>query len=138
MLMFNYCKPSIFCLKTSKMKLLFVSVSLFMVFSIQLFDLINFLFSDYLLSNNHVNNILTHPFDFRNEECFAYYVSFLKILSFKLNLNSIHFFFNESTHEFPLFTEALKYYDHPESMARIAVRTLTLNVFKVGFSFSFF
>lgn len=50
---------------------------------------------DYLLSNNHVNSILTHPFDFKNEECLAYYVSFLKTLSFKLNPNTVHFFFNE-------------------------------------------
>ncbi|CAD5222270.1 unnamed protein product [Bursaphelenchus xylophilus] len=107
--------------------------------NVQLLQTLNILFENirnetalyYLLSNNHVNHILTHQFDFRNEEVLAYYVSFLKTLSFKLNPNTVHFFFNESTHEFPLFTEALKFYDHPESMARIAVRTLTLNTFRV-------
>ncbi|KAI6177071.1 FPL domain-containing protein [Aphelenchoides bicaudatus] len=46
----------------------------------------------FLLSNNHVNTIIAHPFDVENEELMAYYVSFLKILSFKLNANTIHFF----------------------------------------------
>ena len=32
--------------------------------------------------------------------------------------------------DFPLYTEAIKFFHHPESMARIAVRTLTLNTYK--------
>jgi len=90
-----------------------------------------FLFSDYLLSNNSVNSIIIHKFDFSDEEvrclchtfyscyiiiicennvslsstskivCFcyvqvlAYYISFLKTLSLKLNRHTVHFFFNE-------------------------------------------
>jgi len=34
--------------------------------------------------------------------------------------------------DFPLYTEAIKFFNHSESMVRIAVRTLTLNVYKVG------
>lgn len=30
---------------------------------------------------------------------------------------------------FPLYTEAIKFFHHEESMVRIAVRTLTLNVY---------
>lgn len=61
----------------------------------------------------------------------AYYISFLKTLSFKLNSNSIHFFFNERASEFPLFVEAIKFFDHPESFVRIYVRQITLNIYKV-------
>lgn len=85
----------------------------------------------------------------------AYYISFLKTLSLKLNRHSIHFFFNEVSSlyfitnesikkplfislkrasEFPLYVEAIKFFDHPEAMVRIAVRTLTLNVFNGNFS----
>ena len=32
--------------------------------------------------------------------------------------------------DFPLYTEAIKFFNNPESMVRIAVRTLTLNVYK--------
>ena len=52
-------------------------------------------FTDYLLSNNHVNSIIVHKFDFSDEEVMAYYISFLKTLSFRLNKHTIHFFYNE-------------------------------------------
>ena len=62
------------------------------------FLLVCILFSlipDYLLSNNHVNSIIVHKFDFSDEEVMAYYISFLKTLSFRLNKHTIHFFYNE-------------------------------------------
>lgn len=54
-----------------------------------------YLFLDYLLSNNHVNSIIVHKFDFSDEEIMAYYISFLKTLSLKLNNHTVHFFYNE-------------------------------------------
>lgn len=88
------------------------------------------IFLDYLLSKNHINTIITHKFDFNDEEITAYYISFLKTLSFKLNKTSIHLFFAESDRYFPLYVEAIKFFNHRESMVRIAVRTLTLNVYR--------
>merc|ERR1712079_1398 len=78
---------------------------------VQLLQTLNILFENirnetsiyYLLSNNHVNSIIVHKFDFSNEH----------------------------TNDFPLYTEAIKFFNHSESMVRIAVRTLTLNVYKV-------
>ncbi|GAB6025945.1 hypothetical protein CHUAL_011914 [Chamberlinius hualienensis] len=106
---------------------------------VQLLQTLNILFENirnetslyYLLSNNHVNSIIVHKFDFSDEEVMAYYISFLKTLSFKLNTHAVHFFYNEHTNDFPLYTEAIKFFNHSESMVRIAVRTLTLNVYKV-------
>ncbi|KAI2799495.1 Protein CL16A [Blomia tropicalis] len=105
----------------------------------QLLQTLNILFENirnetslyYLLSNNHVNSIIEHRFQFDDEEVMAYYISFLKTLSMKLNIHTVHFFFNEHTSDFPLYTEALKFFAHPEKMVRIAVRTLTLNVYHV-------
>jgi hypothetical protein len=85
----------------------------------------------YLLSNNYINDLIVHRFDFGDEELLAYYISFLKTCSFKLNEKTILFFFNEPANDFPLYTEAIKFFNHPESMVRIAVRTLSLNVYKV-------
>ncbi|KAL6053147.1 FPL domain-containing protein [Balamuthia mandrillaris] len=85
----------------------------------------------YLLSNNHINDLITHKFDFSDEEVLAYYISFLKTLSLKLNKNTIQFFFNVLQNDFPLYTEAVKFFNHRESMVRTAVRNLALNVFKV-------
>lgn len=50
---------------------------------------------DYLLSNNHVNSLIVLKLDFSDEEVLAYYISFLKTLSFKLNTHTVHFFYNE-------------------------------------------
>jgi protein CLEC16A len=61
----------------------------------------------------------------------GYYILFLKTLSMKLNPHTIHFFYNEHTNDFPLYTEAIKFFNHSESMVRIAVRTISLNVYKV-------
>jgi protein CLEC16A len=78
-----------------------------------------------------LNDIIVYKFDFSDEEIVSYYISFLKTLSFKLNKFTLPFFFNERANDFPLYTEALKFFQHPESMVRVAVRTLTLNVFQV-------
>ncbi|KAM9392830.1 protein CLEC16A [Pholidichthys leucotaenia] len=107
---------------------------------VQLLQTLNILFENishetslyYLLSNNHVNSIIVHKFDFSDEEIMAYYISFLKTLSLKLNNHTVHFFYNEHTNDFALYTEAIKFFNHPESMVRIAVRTITLNVYKVN------
>ena len=50
---------------------------------------------DYLLSNNYVNSIIVHKFDFSDEEIMAYYISVLKTLSLKLHNHTVHFFYNE-------------------------------------------
>ncbi|XP_076337258.1 protein CLEC16A-like isoform X2 [Tachypleus tridentatus] len=106
---------------------------------VQLLQTLNILFENirnetslyYLLSNNHINSIIVHKFDFSDEEVMAYYISFLKTLSLKLNTHTINFFYNEHTNDFPLYTEAIKFFNHSESMVCIAVRTITLNIFKV-------
>eukprot|EP01105_Mastigella_eilhardi_P013010 TRINITY_DN2960_c0_g1_i3.p1 TRINITY_DN2960_c0_g1~~TRINITY_DN2960_c0_g1_i3.p1 ORF type:complete len:867 (+),score=235.05 TRINITY_DN2960_c0_g1_i3:271-2601(+) len=85
----------------------------------------------FFLSNDHINNMITHAFDFCDEETTAQYISFLKTLSLKLDSKSVHFFFNEEEQTFPLFTEAIRWFDYRNSMVRIAVRVLTLNVLKV-------
>jgi hypothetical protein len=84
-----------------------------------------------LFSNNHINELIIHRFDFSDEEVLAYYISFLKTLSLKLDRSTLQFFFNEAEQDFPLYTEAIKFFNHEESMIRIAVRTLTLNVYRV-------
>jgi hypothetical protein len=86
----------------------------------------------YLLSNDRINALITHRFDFGDEELMAYYISFLKALSLRLNADTVHFFFNpEKKPQFPLLTEALKFYQHEDHMVRVSVRTLSLNIYRV-------
>lgn len=86
----------------------------------------------FLLSNNHMNCIITHEFDFSQEEVLAYFISFLRSLSMRMTNDTILFFHNEHLPEFPLFSEAVKYLNHTESMVRVAVRTLTLSIFRAA------
>ena len=39
--------------------------------------------------------------------------------------------FNERANDFPLYTEAIKFFNHSEPMIRTAVRTLTLNIYRI-------
>lgn len=51
--------------------------------------------ADYMLSNNHVNLLITSPVNMEDEELLSYYITFLKTLSLKLNERTIQFFFND-------------------------------------------
>lgn len=48
----------------------------------------------------------------------------------------LSFLLLQHTNDFALYTEAIKFFNHPESMVRIAVRTITLNVYKGMLSIS--
>ena len=88
----------------------------------------------------------------------AYYISFLKTLSLKLNTHSIHFFFNEvfiyifilnfvyiyyiicifkKASEFPLYVEAIKFFDHPECKKFMFnnFQKQNNNAYKINFSY---
>ena len=86
----------------------------------------------YLLSNNYINDLIVARLEFGDEDLLSQYISFLKTLSFKLTARTILFFYNEKAYDFPLFVEAIKFFNHSENMVRIAVRTLTLNTYKVS------
>lgn len=58
-------------------------------------------------------------------------ILWISILKLSSDSNTVHFFFNEHRADFPLFTEALNFHGHKESMVRAAVRTLTLSVYRV-------
>ncbi|KAF8400228.1 hypothetical protein HHK36_013525 [Tetracentron sinense] len=89
----------------------------------------------YIFSNEHINNLITYSFDFRNEELLSHYISFLRAISGKLNKNTISLLVktqNDEVVSFPLYVEAMRFAFHEENMIRTAVRALTLNVYHVG------
>ena len=86
----------------------------------------------YLLSNNHVNEIILHKFDFTDEDILAQYASFLKMLSLLLDENTIQFMFDGRQASFPLYTESMKLLDSTEGMVRTHTRVLALNVYRMS------
>ncbi|KAJ1667559.1 Protein CL16A [Coemansia sp. RSA 1646] len=90
-----------------------------------------------LFSNNFVNDLIAAPVvgELDSEEVLAYYVAFLKALSLRLTSDTIHFFFNKTgshVDDFPLYTTAIGLFNHADSMVRVAVRAITLNVLRIG------
>lgn len=90
----------------------------------------------YILSNNSVNKLLECPFAVTKEDDVRdWYVTLLKALSLRLNEETVQFFFDDasanSNSVFPLYSQALKFRRCPETMVKVAVKTLTLNVYKV-------
>lgn len=47
----------------------------------------------FLFSNNHLNDIIGLGFDLRDEEVLAHFITLLKTISFKLDRDTIQFFF---------------------------------------------
>ncbi|XP_021751026.1 protein CLEC16A homolog isoform X1 [Chenopodium quinoa] len=112
-----------------------VSLQLLQTMSIMIQNLKNEHAIYYLFSNEHINYLITYSFDFRNEELLSYYISFLRAISGHLNKSTIALLVktqNDEVVSFPLYVEAIQYAFHEESMIRIAIRALTLNVYHVG------
>jgi hypothetical protein len=107
-----------------------------------------------IMSNNQVNQViqwgasnLIHPATCARDaidldDVLVYYVAFLKALSLRVDMSTLGFFFNthmpDRNHRFPLYTAVLPLLindsstaSHVDPMIRIAIRTLTLNVYKL-------
>jgi hypothetical protein len=88
----------------------------------------------YLLSNNAVNQLINNNtnLDFSDEEVLSYYISLMKSIALRLSPETIHFFVNErAPNYFPIFSQSIRFFDHHDRMVRIAVRTVTLAIFKL-------
>lgn len=86
----------------------------------------------YILSNNHVNRLMSTNMDFDDEEVLAYYITLMKSLAMRLDNESIKFFFIQHPEPaFPLYIEAAKFFSHKDHMVRATVRTITLQVYRI-------
>lgn len=87
----------------------------------------------YLLSNHYINEIIMFNHKLSEDECLLdQFVSFLKSMSIRLNVQTIQFFFIEENDKFPLLSRAIEYLDSKEQMVRIAAQSIVLNVYKVN------
>ena len=48
----------------------------------------------FILSNNRINELITTPLDFMDEDVVSQYISFLKLLSMNLTTDTVQFFYN--------------------------------------------
>ena len=86
----------------------------------------------YIFSHSFLNKLISYNFDLSiNDELVDYFISFLKMLSLKINASSIQFFYNKKFRDFPLYGVAINLYNHSESMVRTAARTITLAIYSL-------
>lgn len=90
----------------------------------------------YCLSNDYINSIIEHQYEFDGGDLAPYYVSFLRAVSSKINRDTLCLLVKvhgDAVVSFPLYNEALKFARHGEKMIQTAVRALTLNIYNVSF-----
>ncbi|GAY32954.1 hypothetical protein CUMW_004930 [Citrus unshiu] len=90
---------------------------------------------NYCLSNDYINTIIAHQYDFDGGDLAPYYVSFLRAVSGKINRDTLCLLVRvnrDVVTSFPLYTEILKFAQHGEKMIQTAVHALTLNIFNVS------
>jgi protein CLEC16A len=86
----------------------------------------------YLLGNPFLNQLISHEFDFtKDDELVDYYVNFLKSLSIKLSSETVNFFFNDKLKQFPLFLQAICFFNHKEQLVRTSVQSIALTLFNI-------
>lgn len=89
----------------------------------------------YCLSNDYINSIIEHQYEFDGGDLAPYYVSFLRAVSSKINRDTLCLLVKvhgDAVVSFPLYNEALKFARHGEKMIQTAVRALTLNIYNVS------
>ncbi|KAL5545751.1 hypothetical protein UlMin_005438 [Ulmus minor] len=89
----------------------------------------------YCFSNDYINNIIAHPYEFDGGDLAQYYVSFLRAVSSKLNRDTLCLLVKvhgDTVVSFPLYNEALKFACHGEEMIQTAVRALALSIYNVS------
>ena len=86
----------------------------------------------YFFSHPFLNKLISYNFDLSgNTETVDYFISFLKMLSLKIDKNTIQFFYNQKYKNFPLYRTAINLYNHPETLVRTAARTITLKIYSL-------
>ena len=62
-----------------------------------------------------------------------YYISFIKSLILKINVNTISVFYHPQSYTFPLLGNCLKFYNHPDSMISNTIRNVLLMILKINY-----
>lgn len=66
--------------------------------------------------------------DETDDELLSMYVSFLKTLTLRLNIDTIQFFFDANNGTFPLLHKAIKLMKSSDAMVRTAARQIVVNI----------
>ena len=125
----NFCELDFMqeFIKASKSKTTDILLQIIKSLSSLILTITNKAFLFYLFSNNFINNIITNDKIIESSEDFlSFYINFLKSLSMKIDITTIKLFFHPEINSFPLLENALKLYNHEDSMIRNVVKNIFL------------
>ena len=86
---------------------------------------------NYLLSTDFYREILSHPFDFTDDEIIENYLSLLKGLAVNLSLSQLRDYILNN--HYTLFTGAMMFFNNHESLIKTASRTVVLHILSSKF-----
>lgn len=81
---------------------------------------------NYLLRNQFYKEILSHPFDFTDDEIIENYMSLIKGLAVNLPISQLKDYLIEN--HYALFTAAMMFFNYQEALVKTASRTVVLRV----------
>lgn len=86
------------------------------------------------MGNPFFKQLISFDFNFAaDDELVDYYVNFLKTLTLKIAAlpDAIDFFFNPNVKIFPLFEQAVQFFNHKETLVRTSIRTIALTLLSI-------
>ena len=88
---------------------------------------------NFLLQSKIMDEILYLENENIDNDYLYYYINFIKSLIIKINDKTIEYFFHKEKNTFPILTNVLKFYNHPDEMIRNVVRNILLTILKLNF-----
>jgi protein CLEC16A len=86
---------------------------------------------NYILSHGVIACLTMAKFGNMNNEIADYYINFLKVLSRKINKVNLDLFYNERYPTFPILSQTIRFFNHPESLVRTTSRNIILTIAKL-------
>lgn len=85
---------------------------------------------NFIFTNRALNDFINHDYNFADDEIVDYYINLLKSCCLRIGNFPLEIFFNERFSTFPLLNQALRFYNHKESMVRTTVRNIFLTLIR--------
>ncbi|KAL0235004.1 hypothetical protein GEMRC1_001586 [Eukaryota sp. GEM-RC1] len=113
-----------------------IKIEILQTFSILISNMTNTDAIYYLLSNNSINTLIRNPsFSYSllssQDDVLPYYIALVKAIALRLDTTTLQFFFDPDLNDCMIYTTSVNFFDFNESHVRLAIRTLTLALFKI-------
>lgn len=82
------------------------------------------------MSDQNLQLLICHQFDFQLPEVVDIYVNFLKMIAMRIDESNLNLYFNERYNKFPLLWQAAKFINYPDGLVRNTSKNIILTLSK--------